>query len=219
MSRRAPQALSGSNLNYRLSEIGLQASWEIDFWGKFRRAIESANATWLASIANYDNALVSLTAAVAHSYIAIRTIEKRLVIARENFATQEENLQIAQARFRYGTVSQLDVEQARTVLYNTLAFIPVLETQLQQAKDALSVLLGLPPADLDDILKGASEIPVSPAQVVVGIPADLLRRRPDIRSAKLLAAAQLVGYRIVSYKNGDIVIFNNSLTSELSATG
>jgi NodT family efflux transporter outer membrane factor (OMF) lipoprotein len=190
VSERALQALSGSNLTYGVSEIGIQASWEIDFWGKFRRAIESANASWLASIANYDNALVTLTAGVANSYIAVRTLEKRLDIARQNVETQEENLKIAEARFRYGTASQLDVEQAKTALYNTMAFIPVLVTQLKQAKDALSVLLGLPPTHLDDLLKGTSGIPVSPAQVVVGIPADLLRRRPDIRSTEQQAAAQ-----------------------------
>jgi NodT family efflux transporter outer membrane factor (OMF) lipoprotein len=190
VSANALQALSGSNLGYRVSEVGLQASWEIDFWGKFRRAIESANASWLASIANYDNALVSLTAGVASAYISIRTIDKRLEIARENVEIQRENLKIAEARFRYGNGSQLDVDQAKTALYNTLAFVPVLETQLKQAKDGLCVLLGLPPTDLEDLLKGPAQIPVSPAQVVVGIPADLLRRRPDIRSAELQAAAQ-----------------------------
>ena len=190
VSERAPQALLNSNFNYWLSEIGLQAGWELDFWGKFRRAIESANAHWLASIANYDSALVSLTAGVANSYITIRTLEKRLDIARQNVETQKESLKVTEARFQYGTGSQLDVEQAKTALYNTLASIPVLETQWRQAKDALSVFLGLPPTDLADLLKDASEIPVSPAQVVMGIPADLLRRRPDIRSAEQQAAAQ-----------------------------
>jgi NodT family efflux transporter outer membrane factor (OMF) lipoprotein len=190
VSAKGPQVSSGENLNYRISEAGLQAGWEIDFWGRFRRAIESANAGWLASVANYDNALVSLTAGVASSYILIRTLEKRLDIARQNVETQKESLRIAEARLRYGTASELDVVQAKTALYNTLAIIPVLETQLKQAKDALSVLLGLPPSNLEDLLQGSPEIPVSPAEVVVGIPADLLRRRPDIRSAELQAAAQ-----------------------------
>jgi NodT family efflux transporter outer membrane factor (OMF) lipoprotein len=127
---------------------------------------------------------------VANSYILIRTLEKRLDIARRNVETQEENLKIAEARLRYGTGSQLDVEQAKTILNDTLASIPILETQRRQTKNALSVLLGLVPSDLADFLKGSSEIPVSPAQIVMGIPADLLRRRPDIRSAELQAAAQ-----------------------------
>jgi NodT family efflux transporter outer membrane factor (OMF) lipoprotein len=177
-------------LAYWQSQIGLLASWELDFWGKFRRAIESANASWLVTIADYDNALVSLTADVANSYILVRTLEKRLDIARQSVDTQREGLKIAEARFHYGTTSQLDVEQAKTVLYSTEASIPTLDTQLRQAKNALSVLLGLFPSDLADLLKGPSEIPVSPPEVIVGIPADLLRRRPDVRSAEYQAAAQ-----------------------------
>ena len=190
VSERAPQSLLSNTLNYRQSEIGLQASWELDFWGKFRRAVQSADASLLVTIADYDSTLVSLTADVANSYILIRTLERRLDIARQNVETQKESLKIAEARFRYGTGSQLDVEQAKTILNDTLASIPVLETQLRQAKNALSVLLGLVPTNLADFLKGSSEIPVSPAQIVTGIPVDLLRRRPDIRSAEHQAAAQ-----------------------------
>ena len=188
-SERAPNFISPL-LNFRQSEIGLQAVWELDFWGKFRRAIESADASLLASVADYDNTLVSLTADVANSYILIRTVAKRLRIAHENVETQKESLKIAEARFKYGTTSQLDVEQAKTILNDTLASIPLLETQLRQATNALSVLLGLPPSNLVNFLEGTSEIPVSPPHVVVGIPADLLRRRPDIRSAEHQAAAQ-----------------------------
>ncbi len=188
-----PSAASAFPLSvseYYQSQIGLNASWELDFWGKFRRTIESADATWLASVADYDNALVSLTADVAVFYISIRTLEKRIVIARQNAETQKDNLKIAEARFKYGTATQLDVEQAKTVLNNTLATIPSLEAQLRQAKHALSVLLGMAPGELQDYLKGTTDIPVSPPQIVIGIPADLLTRRPDIRSAGYQAAAQ-----------------------------
>jgi NodT family efflux transporter outer membrane factor (OMF) lipoprotein len=170
--------------------VGLNAGWELDFWGKFRRTIESADANWLATVADYDNALVSLTADVANSYITIRTLEQRVLIAHENAETQKESLKIAEVRFKYGTVTQLDVEQAKTVLENTLASIPSLDAQLRQAKHALSVLLGMAPGELSDHLKGASEIPAAAPQVVIGIPADLLRRRPDLRSAEYQAAAQ-----------------------------
>jgi len=173
------------------SQIGLTASWELDFWGKFRRAIESADASLLAAVANYDSTLVSLTANVASFYISIRTLEKRLTIAQQNVETQRESLKIAQARFEGGTTSQRDVEQARTVLASTQATIPVLQTQLRQAKDALSVQLGLPPSRLADELDGkAAVIPAPPPQVVVGIPAELLRRRPDVLAAEYNAAAQ-----------------------------
>jgi NodT family efflux transporter outer membrane factor (OMF) lipoprotein len=188
LSEQAAQAFPP--FQYYLSQIGANASWEIDFWGKFRRAIESANAGWLAMVANYDDALVSLTADVANSYVTVRTLEKRIDIARQNAGTQEESLKIAEARFKYGSVTQLDVEQARTALDSTLAAIPSLESQLSQTKHALSVLLGLTPGDLSDYLNGASEIPVAPSEIIVGIPADLLRRRPDIRSAEYQAMAQ-----------------------------
>jgi NodT family efflux transporter outer membrane factor (OMF) lipoprotein len=186
----ASSAFTSNPIRYWQSEMGVQASWEIDLWGKFRRAIESANASWLASIADYGSALVSLTADVAASYILIRTLEKRIGIAGQNAEIQKENLKIAEARFRYGSTSQLDVNQAQTVLNNTLASIPALEARLRQAKDALSLLLGSPPSHLTDLLKGPQEIPVSPPFVVVGIPAELVRRRPDIRSAELQAEAQ-----------------------------
>jgi NodT family efflux transporter outer membrane factor (OMF) lipoprotein len=175
---------------YWQSELGVQASWELDFWGRIRRGIESAEASLLSSLADYDNTLVTLTADVANNYITIRTAEERIRIARENAETQEQILKITEARFRFGTVTQLDVEQARTQLLNTLASIPPLETQRRQAQDAVSVLLGMPPSDLREFLNGSAGIPVSPPQVIVGIPADLLRRRPDVRSAELQAAAQ-----------------------------
>ncbi|MBW1916783.1 MAG: efflux transporter outer membrane subunit [Deltaproteobacteria bacterium] len=189
-SGRSPQAVPGSELGYAQSQIGLGASWEIDFWGKFRRAIESADASLAATIANYDSTLVSLTAEVATFYILSRTLEKRLSIARRNVELQKESLQIAEARFQGGTTSQRDVEQAKTVLASTQATIPTLDTQLRQARHALSILLGRPPGQLADLLAGKSEIPAPPPQVVVGIPADLLRRRPDIRRAELQAASQ-----------------------------
>jgi NodT family efflux transporter outer membrane factor (OMF) lipoprotein len=190
LSETTSQAASSRIFAYSESQIGLSASWELDFWGKFRRAIEFADASLLAAVANYDNTLVSLTADAANSYISIRTSEKRLDIARRNVDIQKESLRIAEVRFKGGATSQRDVEQAKTVLGSTQATIPTLEIQLRQAKNALSVLLGMPPSHLTDLLAGSSDIPVPPPQVAVGIPADLVRRRPDIRSAELQAAAQ-----------------------------
>ncbi len=177
-------------ISFWQDQVGLTANWEIDFWGKFRRAIESADAGLLASIANYDSTLVSLTGDVANFYITIRTLKRRLDIARHNVQLQRESLQIAEARFEGGTTSQRDVEQARTVLAGTQATIPILDTQLRQAKNALSVLLGLPPDRLIEQLQGKDDIPAPPAQVAVGIPVDLLRRRPDVVAAEYNAAAQ-----------------------------
>ena len=190
ISPGASQSVSNPSQKFWQSEIGLSASWEIDFWGKFRRAIESDHAGWLASVADYDSALVSLTADVASSYIFLRTIEKRIDIARRNAEIQKESLRIAEARFKYGSVSELDVEQAKTVLNSSLASIPALETQLQQTKNVLSIQLGMAPNPLANLLAEAAGIPAPPSQVAVGIPAQLLRRRPDIRAAEYRAEAQ-----------------------------
>ena len=186
----SPQQSRGFDFDYRQAQVGATASWELDFWGKFRRAVESADASFLGSIAAYDNALVTLTADVARTYVVIRTIEERLRIARENVGIQKESLRIARVRFEGGVTSERDVQQALTLLFNTEATIPQLETTLRQAENALSILLGLPPSQLGDLLAGGSAIPTAPLQVAVGIPADLLRRRPDVVNAELQAAAQ-----------------------------
>jgi len=187
----SPQSSSSfGGLSLLSAQVGLTASWELDFWGKFRRAIQSADASLQATIADYDNVLVSLTADVANSYIVMRTLEKRLAIANENVRIQTESLEIAQARFLGGTTSERDVEQAKTILANTQATIPTLESQVRQTKNALCVLLGLPPRELANLLKGKAIIPAPPPQVAVGIPGDLMRRRPDIRAAEFRAAAQ-----------------------------
>jgi NodT family efflux transporter outer membrane factor (OMF) lipoprotein len=192
LSGRQAEAVFSPQQSYFKSELGGSVSWELDFWGKFRRAIESADASLLASIADYDSTLVSLSADVASAYINIRTIEKRLAIARQNVSIQKESLQIAEARFQGGTTSLRDVEQAKTVLGSTEATIPNLESQLRQAKNGLCVLLGLPPKHLTAELQGQApeKIPSPPYTVAVGIPADLLRRRPDVKRAEYQAAAQ-----------------------------
>jgi len=190
LSETSPLSAPGSPGNFSVSQIGLTASWEIDFWGKFRRAIESADASLVAAVADYDNALVSLTGDVANSYILLRTLERRLNIALHNVEVQKKSLQIATARWQGGATSLRDVEQAKTVLESTEATIPTLESQVRQTQNVLSVLMGMPPSDLKELLGSKSAIPAPPPQVAIGIPADLLRRRPDIRSAEWRAAAQ-----------------------------
>ena len=103
-----------ASVNYSAAALGVTATWEIDFWGKFRRAVESADASLMASVANYDSVLVSLTGSAANLYVTIRTLERRLIIARSNVDTQRKSLQIARYRFEGGTTSKRDVEQART---------------------------------------------------------------------------------------------------------
>ncbi len=174
------------------------ASWEIDVWGKIRRGIESDRATYLGTVASYDDALVTLISDVASSYVNIRTAEERLRVAARNVETQKESLRVASVQFKYGETSELDVKQATTLLAQTRAQIPSLQNTLRQAKDGLAVLLGETPDAVDRRLTAAGSIPVAPEQAAVGIPKDLLRRRPDVRTAGLLAASQsaLIGVAI-----------------------
>ncbi len=177
--------------NYWRDILGVHAVWEIDIWGKFRRGVESADSAYLASIATYDDVLVTLLGDVARTYVGIRTLEKQIAIARANVVRQRKVLQIARDKFEGGTATKLDVYQAENVLATTQASIPQLTLQLQQGQNALRVLLGMAPEPLGFLLARATgKIPSAPGKVAVGIPADLLRRRPDIRAAELRAAAQ-----------------------------
>lgn len=175
---------------YTQANLGFDAGWELDFWGRFRRGVESASASLGASVADYDNALVSLTAEVARTYVVLRTLEERLAIARTNTVTQTRSYKLAEVRFNNGAVSELDPAQALSLLKSTESTLPQLESRVRQTRHALSILLGLPPGDLEPVLRGAGVIPQPPATLAVGVPADLLRRRPDIRRAELQAAAQ-----------------------------
>jgi NodT family efflux transporter outer membrane factor (OMF) lipoprotein len=175
---------------YWSDAFGAQAGWELDVWGKLRRGIETADDSFLASVADYDDVLVTLTADVASDYVQIRTIEKQIMIARDNVVRQQNAYKIALAKYRGGAATKRDVYQSESVLDTTQATIPQLDIQLQQTKNAVSVLLGMPPGTLDQYLAGNSEIPSAPDKVAVGIPADLLLRRPDLRKAELQAAAQ-----------------------------
>lgn len=172
------------------ASFGAQLAWELDFWGKFRRAVESADDAYLASIATYDQVLVTLLGDVATTYIGIRTVENQIELARANIVRQRRALAIAEDRFKNGTATRLDIYQAQNVLGATEARVPQLMIQLQQGKNALCVLLGIVPQPLDEMLARSTGIPAPPDEVALGVPADLLRRRPDIRAAELHAAAQ-----------------------------
>jgi NodT family efflux transporter outer membrane factor (OMF) lipoprotein len=176
--------------NYVGYQVGFDAAWEIDVWGKYRRGVESVAADMAAALGDYDSALVSLTAEVARTYVTVRSIEVLIEQAKENVRIQEQALDIAQSRFRNGATSELDPTQARTILESTRASIPRQQASLQQAKNALSALLGQPPGTADALLEGPKALPKVPAKVAVGVPAEMLRRRPDIRTAELHAASQ-----------------------------
>lgn len=184
-----------TDTNFTEFNLGASVVWEIDFWGRFRRGVEAADAGLLASIASYDEALVLLTAQVADVYALLRATEEQLRLARESYAIQERSYEIAEVLYRNGSSSELDALQAKTQLLGTAAVIPDLEASLRQLKNALAVLLGRTPGNVDDILKGEGRLPAIPESIATGIPADLLRQRPDVRRAELQALAQnaLVG--------------------------
>jgi NodT family efflux transporter outer membrane factor (OMF) lipoprotein len=190
VSEHAANTTGTLDFAYGEIDLGFDAAWELDFWGKFRRSVESSLGNLEASIASYDDILVTLTAEVARSYVLIRTLEERLAIARENVRIQERSLRIAEVRFEGGEVTELDVQQAKALLGDTQALIPRLRSSLRQAKNGLGTLLGKLPGEVDMILIEQKPIPTVPAEVAVGIPAELLRRRPDIRFAERQLAAQ-----------------------------
>ncbi|HEX5058065.1 MAG TPA: efflux transporter outer membrane subunit [Kofleriaceae bacterium] len=171
-------------------QVGFDAVWELDIWGKYRHGIRAADAEWMATVADYDDALVSLSAEVARTYVLIRMFEVLIAQARGNVAIQEEGLQIAEARFKNGATSELDVTQARNLLETTRATIPDLQMGQTQAENALSTLLGQPTGHVRAVLGNPADIPLPPVKVAVSVPAEMMRRRPDIRAAELRAIAQ-----------------------------
>jgi NodT family efflux transporter outer membrane factor (OMF) lipoprotein len=192
ISEHAANTQPGMDLNYGEAGLGFDATWELDFWGKFRRAVEAGMGSLDASVAQYDNLLVTLTAEVSRTYVLLRTLNVRLAIAHRNAKIQQRTLKVAQARYQGGYVSELDLSQAKALLNETLAAIPRLKTGLKQAQNGLAVLLGMLPGEVDAILplNEPGTIPKVPKEIAVGVPAQLLRRRPDIRLAERQLAAQ-----------------------------
>jgi NodT family efflux transporter outer membrane factor (OMF) lipoprotein len=173
---------------------GFNLAWELDFWGRFRRAIEADSDSLNASVEGYDDVLVTLLSDVATAYVNMRTLEKRIYYARENARIQNETYKNIKDKGRL--VAGLDVDQALSNVKQTESTIPELEIALRQQTDQLCILLGIPPEELRTRLAMSTvrdfvgKIPTTPPDVIVGIPADLLRRRPDVRQAERLAAAQ-----------------------------
>jgi NodT family efflux transporter outer membrane factor (OMF) lipoprotein len=164
-------------------------AWELDFWGRYRRAIEGSGADFDASIENYDAVLVTLLGDVATYYVQLRVLQLQIELLNENVRVQGESVKIAKARFELGKNTELDLAQAKTTLDQTLAQIPQKEITVRQVTNRLCVLLGVPPTELASRLAKRS-IPDAPKDIAVGIPADLLRRRPDVRRAERQAAAE-----------------------------
>ena len=191
ISANRANAVPGTDRTFGDLALGFDAAWELDVWGKFRRGIESADAELLASVANYDDVLVSLLAEVAANYVGLRTLEQQTRVSQENADIQRRNYVIARDRAREGAASDLDMAQAETILRDTESRIPDFQGRITQTEAILTALVGEPPGTIHGVLLGRmAEIPSPQAQVVVGMPADLLRRRPDVRRSERLLAAQ-----------------------------
>ncbi len=175
---------------YETYDLGFNLAWEADVWGRFKRQIESASAALDAGVAGYDGIMLSLIADVAQSYLLIRTTQQRITVAGHNLKIQQESVRITTAKFEGGETSSLDVDQAQTLFYNTIAFVASLELSLQQFKNSLAILLGRPPHDMSVLLGPLQPVPAVTPEIAVGMPQDLIRRRPDIRTAERQLAAQ-----------------------------
>ncbi len=188
------QETSDNNLSPGFDEtiyaVGANAGWEIDLFGRIRRSVEAAAADYQASAEDRTDVLISLYANVALTYLDIRTFQARLTAAKANIDSQRSVLALTQSRFRNGLATDLDVAQAERVLASTEAEVPPLNIGLSRSVNALAVLLGQAPGSLPAELVMLREIPLPPEKVTVGVPANLLRQRPDVRRAERQLAAQ-----------------------------
>ena len=173
-----------------IGQPSFDVGWEIDLWGRIRRSVEAADASVEASIHDRNFVMVSLIGDAASLYVQIRAFDERIELAKENVKLQVKSLEIAQIRFDEGRTSKLDVVQAKTNLASTKSLIPNFELARRQTLNALAVLLGMPPSNIPYLSERPGKIPTVPSEVIVGIPADLICRRPDIRAAERNMAAQ-----------------------------
>ena len=189
-SRKRTSASTYSGAEYNLYSGGFDAGWEIDVFGGLRRSVEAAQADLEASEADLRDVLVSLTAEVGLNFLEARTYQTRLNVALDNLRAQKETFDLIKSRFDAGLSDELALQQARYNLEDTRSQIPKLRTGLSEALNRLAVLLGKQPGAVHSLLDPAQPVPVAPPTVAVGVPAEMLRRRPDIRKAERQLAAQ-----------------------------
>lgn len=188
-SSSASPSPSGGRSTVNTFQAGLDANWELDIFGANRSAMHAAEAVAGASAASLGDVQVSIAAEVALDYIALRSAQARLAIADENLASQQETLQITQWRLQAGLVTSLDTEQARAAVEQTAASLPALQTSIEQMSHAVAVLTGRPPAALSAALLAAGPMPQASEGLALGIPAETLRQRADVRAAEYQVSA------------------------------
>jgi len=178
------------DLYSNLYSAGFDAGWELDVFGGIRRSVEAAQANLEATQEGLHQTLVSLLAEVALNHVEVRTFQARLAVIKANIKTLQESYDLNQSRYQAGLIDDLAVQESLRILENSRSAIPSLETGLEAAKNRLAVLLGEPPGKISRELADEQPIPVLPPTVAVGIPAETLRQRPDIRRAERNLAAQ-----------------------------
>jgi NodT family efflux transporter outer membrane factor (OMF) lipoprotein len=181
---------AGFPFEYSVYQAGFDASWELDLFGGKRRALEAATADWQGAIEARNDALVTLLAEVARNYLELRGTQQRLAIAHRNLELQEDELELTRARLRGGVATELDVTRSAALLAGVQAAIPPLETEQRAAMHALAELLAEPPGGLVAELSPPAALPIAPPVVPIGLPSELLRRRPDVRRAERQLAAE-----------------------------
>jgi outer membrane protein, multidrug efflux system len=194
-----------------LYNAGFEATWELDLFGHVRRAVQADTALVAATVATRQDVLVTLISEVARNYFELRGAQNQLAVARGNVDNERETLEVALAKLKAGRATELDTSRARAQLDATLAFIPPLEGAIKHAIHRLGVLTGQQPAALDSELSPAAPIPVLPPLVNIGNPAELLRRRPDIRSAESSLAAATARIGVETSDLFPRVTFNGNL--------
>jgi NodT family efflux transporter outer membrane factor (OMF) lipoprotein len=192
---------NGSSETLVAHQSAFSIGWELDFWGRFQRGIESADAAFLSSITAHQDLQVLLNAQVADLYFSYRTIEQRIKIAHFNSTRQQRSFAITEKLFAAGQGSELDLQQAKTQYLVTRSTIPDLERKLIQVRNALAALLGRPPGQIPELADKTGNLPNVGALIINEVPARLLLRRPDIRSAAWRVAAQSaqIGLALADY--------------------
>lgn len=189
-TKRRSSENSGTGKESKFYTADFDAGWELDVFGGVRRSVEAAQASLEATQEDLYNTLVSLLAEVALNYVEVRTFQARLAVTEDNIKTQQETYDLNQSRYQAGIIDELPVQQSLRILETSRSQIPALKTGLEAAKNRLAVLLGEQPGKLHQELAAKRPIPELPKTVVIGIPAETLRHRPDIRQAERNLAAQ-----------------------------
>ena len=201
-------------------DAGFNLGWELDFWGKFKRGVESADAAFFNSIANQRNVQVLLSSQVAQLYYSYRVTERRIAIARNNVEIQKRSFEITEKNFAGGQESELDLQQAKSQYLGTLSTIPNLQISLIQTRNALATLLARPPGAIPELTPRDDSLPTIKSVVLKDFPANLLMRRPDIRAAAWQVAAQSaqIGIAEADFYPSVSLLGSNQFSLELRKT-